>query len=477
MNKEEMLRAVNISLAKKNFWTFCKCLCPKVYNEEHQHLKKWCEIYQKWYETGDKKYLLFNAPPRHGKSLTAQLFAAWVLGNNPEERVMVLCYSKELSVKFSRAVRSFITSKHLDKDEKSIFFCDIFPGAGLKGGEGAAGQWSVKGSVTTSFYSCSINSTITGFGATLLIIDDIVSNDVEARNEELLRDRYQSINDTVLQSRVEEGGKVICSSTRWAKADISGQLLEDYGDECEIYTAKAYDEENDKMLCPAMLSKENYLKKKMHGDIAIFMANFQQELLDENGRLYEEWFKTWNASELPLYDNKGRSIIYKSEAMIDVADKGTDYLACIFYYPMKDGRILVKDILFSNESLNKTEPEIIKGIKNNDTILCILEGNNGGAIFKELLQKDYKEQHGNTCVFKYFTQTKNKESRILNQAPWVQENIYFPEGWQARFPQFYEALYRFQRDFKSNKHDDAADCITMIADKYNSSFGKGLKIY
>ena len=44
------------------------------------------------------------------------------------------------------------------------------------------------------------------------------------------------------------------------------------------------------------------------------------------------------------------------------------------------------------------------------------------------------------------------------------EHIYFPANWRDRWPAFYDALMKYQREGK-NKHDDAPDALTGIAEK------------
>ena len=44
------------------------------------------------------------------------------------------------------------------------------------------------------------------------------------------------------------------------------------------------------------------------------------------------------------------------------------------------------------------------------------------------------------------------------------DHIYFPVNWADRWPEFYKAVTRYQREGK-NEHDDAADALTGVAEK------------
>ena len=43
------------------------------------------------------------------------------------------------------------------------------------------------------------------------------------------------------------------------------------------------------------------------------------------------------------------------------------------------------------------------------------------------------------------------------------EHIYFPWNWADRFPEYYKAMVRYQKEGK-NAHDDAPDATTGIAE-------------
>lgn len=50
-------------------------------------------------------------------------------------------------------------------------------------------------------------------------------------------------------------------------------------------------------------------------------------------------------------------------------------------------------------------------------------------------------------------------------------HVLFPKGWENKYPEFYKALYEYQREGK-NKHDDAPDCLTGCVEK---AFRKGAR--
>ena len=47
------------------------------------------------------------------------------------------------------------------------------------------------------------------------------------------------------------------------------------------------------------------------------------------------------------------------------------------------------------------------------------------------------------------------------------EHIYFPVNWRDRWPEYYNAMVKYQREGK-NKNDDAPDATTGVAEQFNT---------
>ncbi|MCB6367724.1 phage terminase large subunit, partial [Intestinibacillus massiliensis] len=94
-----------------------------------------------------------------------------------------------------------------------------------------------------------------------------------------------------------------------------------------------------------------------------------------------------------------------------------------------------------------------------------IESNNGGRGFARNVERELRDRyHSNKTIVRTFTQTKNKQARIYSNSAWVMGHIYFPEDWKNRWPEYYNAMIRYQKEGK-NKHDDAQDATTGIAEK------------
>ena len=452
--KEELRRQAKFELARRDFFYYCKLTKPFFYKDDRVYLKEICNELQDFLNSNDR-ILVLNAPPRHGKSLTAQAFTEWVLGNNNKEKVMTGSYNETLSTTFSKAVRNTIQEVKADKDR--VVYSDIFPTTRIKQGDGAMNLWSLEEG-HNNYLSTSPKGTATGFGCSLMIIDDLIKSAEEAFNELELAKQWKWFTDTML-SRREKGAKIIIIMTRWATNDLAGKVLDHFeGEKVRHVSFKALQDDGG-MLCDDVMDRETYEEQKALADISIFSANYQQHPIDIEGRLYSE-LKTYHS--IPR-DEKGNPLFDEIRNYTDTADKGSDYL-CSINYGIYDQQAYILDLLYTKKPMEETEPATAKLLYDGNVNTSDIEGNNGGRGFaravKRHLRADYQT---NKPVINCFHQAQNKQSRIHSNATWVMENIYFPYNWNVRFPEFYESMTRYQREGK-NAHDDAQDAITGIAE-------------
>lgn len=399
---------------------------------------------------------------RHGKSRTASLFVEWVLGNNQNEKIMTGSYNETLSTTFSKNVRNSIMEEKADQYKP--VFSDVFPKVKIKRGDGAMNLWSLEGGYN-NYLATSPTGTATGFGASLMIIDDLIKNAEEANNENVKEKHWEWFTNTML-SRLEEGGKIVIIMTRWASDDLAGKVLEWCENKKKKYkhiSMKALvDEDKKEMLCSEVLSYESYMDKvsAMGEDIA--SANYQQEPIDLKGCLYSS-FKTY--TELPPYFEQIKSYT-------DTADEGTDYL-CSMVYGVYQKEAYILDILYTQEAMEKTEQATAKMFYDNKVNVARIESNNGGRGFARNVKRILEQElDSNYTVIRPFHQSQNKLARILTNATWVMEHIYYPTNWRDRWPDYYKAMVKYQRTGK-NKNDDAPDCTTGIAEDIGAREGIG----
>ncbi len=156
---------------------------------------------------------IVNTPPRTGKSRLLSVWTVvWALMRNPDEEIVIVSYSDELAQAHSREARKIINEHHeylrfrLARDKTSV------------------GQWRLEGRAG-GLLATGINSGLTGFGSTLMLLDDVVKDAAEA-NSRAHRERVLNEYRATLSSRLHPGGSILLVMTRWHERDLAGALLD-----------------------------------------------------------------------------------------------------------------------------------------------------------------------------------------------------------------------------------------------------------
>jgi len=434
IQKEQLKRVLKIELARRDLWHFCNLLYPDFYLESRQYLKDLCKVIQ-----SRPKKLMINMPPRTGKSLTLTLAETWFLGHNNLEKIISVSYNETLSGRFSKGVRNTIEATRNDPD--MFVFSDVFPNTKIKRGDGSFSLWSLENSYF-SYIGAGVGSSITGLGASLLVVDDIIKSAKEAYTNHVLEGHYDFYRNTLL-SRLETGGIQIVNMTRWADDDLCGRLLKEEDD----WTVFKVAMENDgKPLCELLMSQEEMDTKKKSMSEEIWFANYQQQILMSSRNLYKNGFAMFNE-----WDDKSKRTI-----IMDIADKGSDFVAGISFIP--NGEFYdVMGHFYDSTELADIEDKVVNWIKSQNANIVFVEANHVGNYFSRNLRKKLS---GEGIIIKTFNTVSNKEARIKAGSWWIQEFVRFHKSLKAT--EFFRQLITFQQDFKANKHDDVPDVTTGI---------------
>ncbi len=437
-------------LARRVFYDYCRLKYPSHYVDERAYLADVCHRMQAFIEQNDKRFLVVNLPPRHYKSFTATNFVEWYFGREPHRKVMTGSYNETLSTTFARKVRDTIEERRVAGGP--LVYRDVFPDTQIKYGQASASLWALAGSSQDNYLATSPKGTATGFGANIVLIDDVIKNSEEAYNETVLEQHWDWFTNTMMQRLEGDDWKVIVIMTRWATNDLAGRVLASYDDVEHItYTAVQPD---GSMLAPSILTRRDYGLKTQNMNPDIIEANYNQKPIDVKGRLYSE-FMTYEA----LPQGPAKRVNYT-----DTADTGSDFL-CSVDYEEHDGDVYVTDVVISDDAMETTEPQVAAMLDADGVNEATIESNNGGRGFARNIERLLKETHGNRrCVIKWVAQTSNKEARILASSAWVSKHVFMPPNWKHRWPEFYRQLMSYQKKGR-NKHDDAPDVLAAIYER------------
>lgn len=452
--KQIDIQEAKYALARKDFFFYCNLTAPKFYKKSRQYLIDLCNSFQEFIESKDDDVLVINVGPRHGKSRTAGKFVEWIIGQDHSKKVMTGSYNETLSTTFSKSVRNAI--QEIKADEKITTLCDVFPGTEIKRGDGAMNLWGLVDGYQ-NYLATSPGGTATGFGADIILIDDLIKNALEANNAFVLDGHWEWFVNTML-SRLETGGKIILIMTRWHSKDLAGRALDELpklGYKVRHVNMKTLQDDGT-MLCDEILTRDEYERKVRAMSPEIASANYQQEPIDLKGKLYSQ-LKEYEAADLPTFK--------RVASYTDTADEGKDYLASYIYGETLDNEAYILDVLYTKAPMEVTEGQLASKLHEHNVNIAHIESNNGGRGYARSVERILKDKYGsNKTKIAWFHQSKNKQARILSGATWVMDHVYFPKGWRNKWPELHEALNVYQREGK-NSNDDAPDALTGIGEK------------
>ncbi len=257
--------------------------------------------------------LIFEAPPRHGKSeLVSRFTPAWYIGTFPGRRVMLASYEAEFAATWGRKARNI-----LEEVGQPIF------GVNVADDSRARNLWEARLSWTPEdddlfdwlavegggMITAGVGGPMTGKGADLLIIDDPVKNREEA-DSPTYRKRVWEWWQSTAYTRLEPGGIAVVMQTRWHEDDLAGRLLaemESGGEEWHVVRLPALAEADDPLdrdagdaLWPARYDEEALKAIKLAVGTYVWEALYQQRPAPIEGGIFKDaWWQFYPALRWP----------------------------------------------------------------------------------------------------------------------------------------------------------------------------------
>lgn len=225
--KRATLELAKREMARRHFLDFIEYTHPDfILGKFHEILCNKLENIAYAVMRGEKRLLIIQAPPRHGKTeIVTKNYPAWLFGRFPFVKIMSASYNTTKAKDYARAIQMYIND---------IKYTALFPNTQLamskSGGnklhKRTATEFDIIGYLES--YKCSgIGGSFTGSGGQFLIVDDPVKNSEEAESPV----KRQSVYDWFTSSfatRGDAGGfAVIVCATRWHYMDLTGMLLND----------------------------------------------------------------------------------------------------------------------------------------------------------------------------------------------------------------------------------------------------------
>jgi predicted phage terminase large subunit-like protein len=282
----------------------------------HREICTRLEIFIEDLLAGKRPRLMLFMPPRHGKSaISSRAVPAFALTKDPSLEIMVVSYSADLANSFSYDCRDLL---------KRQWYQDTFPDVRLASDRKGILRWTT--TAGGGYNPIGVHGSITGHGADLLIIDDVVKGNAEAqsaRDLEKTYDRYKSS----IYNRLSPRGGCILLMTRWSDLDLPGRLL--------AAEADGSGERWDVIKYPAIATHDEEHRKK--GE-ALHPERFPLEILEQIRKVSgpDEWESLYQQEPVPPGGEYVREEWIKRYSPEDILGKSWNHVVISWDTAFKD---------------------------------------------------------------------------------------------------------------------------------------------
>jgi predicted phage terminase large subunit-like protein len=406
--------------------------------------------------TGGVTRLIITVPPRGLKSTCASIaLPAWILGHDPTARIICISYSGDLAERNARDCRRVMESEWYQR---------IYPRTRLSHEKNTEKEF-----VTTAQgfrYSTSIGGTLTGRGATYIIIDDSLKAD-EAMSEVSRTGVNESYRRTIY-SRLDDKrtGRIIIVQQRLHVDDLIGHVLQNQSqiwthlnlpaiaetdEEIPIGRNRVYRRKIGDVLHPARESEETLAETKINLGSYDYSAQYQQSPAPREGAILKrEWFQVYDE----VVRTRGDRIFQSWDTAL-TDGVSSDYSVCITFL-VRGSNYYILDVL--REKLNypdlrrriyrhwldwgATEPPIIEDRGSGTSLIQELRGDQFAGLPKAIA----------------FQPDGDKVSRMHRESAKIEAgHVHVPEraDW---LDDFFLEITQFPR----GRHDDQVDALSQF---------------
>ena len=423
----------------EDFLTFVKHVWPEFI--EGYHHKIIAEKFNKL-ARGEIKRLIVNMPPRHTKSeFASNYLPAWMIGKNPNLKIIQTTHTAELAVRFGRKAKNLIDSPE---------YQEVFQ-TRLQEDSKAAGRWETEGG--GEYFAAGVGGAITGRGADLLIIDD-PHKEQDAMSKEGFDKAYEWYTSGPRQ-RLQPGGSIVVVMTRWSTKDLTGCLIhgqkEVKGDQWELVEFPAI-LPSGLPVWPEYWKLDELEKVEATLPIAKWNAQWMQAPTAEEGAIIKrEWWQDWPHEHPPQTE-----FIIQSYDTAFLKKETADYSAITTWGMFRDDENQMHIILLDAEKDRFEFPELRRVAHESYLFwrpqMVLIEAKASGIPLTHELSRmgipvvNYTPSKGN-----------DKHVRVNTVAP------FFESGrvWAPMHKQYAQEVIEECAAFPNGSHDDYVDSMTQ----------------
>ena len=417
------------------------------------------------------KMLVIECPPGIGKSVCGSFTFLYQYALHPERRSLMGGHTTSLCNGFFQDILDFI-------DSPEYRFREIFPEfPKIEKNAEYRMIYTERKKREPNLMFTSIEAGATGIIHVdgLLYVDDLIKNAEQARNPEQcvkVREAYTGqLQDRITSDQVP----ILVIGTRWSINDHISYLINKYENEpwFEHISVPCMNEartESNFMYDFGLAKTVEHWNRLIRDDNEVIAAaKYFCIAIDEKGKVFTK-------DSLCYFNSLPMGEPDRIVSHVDVAYGGGDnYSMPIAYVYGRDVYIL--DVIYSKDNKDVTRPLTVRKIQEHRIQKVHFEGNNGGDLFADNVNRDLREQgfYCNITSSKVPT-NKSKIDRILSVESEIKGKdtnsntyriLFLAESkWTPEYRRFMQDIFNFSNDYnnanKKNLHDDAPDSVAGL---------------
>lgn len=411
------------------------CLYARAGFQTPMHLKSIIK-HLEMVESGQIKRLIISCPPRHGKTLTSSImFPAWFMGKNPKKDMILVSYNEMLASDLGRDIRNLMKTDEF----KNVFSTRI--------ADDSSSMKHFNTNLGGAVSAVGMGGTVTGRGGHVIIVDDLIKNDQEARSVIHRRNMLNFWHNTLYTRQQDKNAAFIIVNNRWHEDDLIGDILRNSTEKWVHLKFPAIDKAGH-ALWPDKFDLNYFQTIKDNNTLHMFETQFQQEPFTEEGEYIKASDIQWlDASKMPKFTDYENIVIG-----CDLTFKGG--LENDFVVGQMWGKIgnnyyfidMIRDQWDFTDTLFHVEHFMVENKCNN---VLIEDAANGAAVTNVLSEK--------FAGIQLWKPEGDKISRVNAVSPLFRTKHVFVKKQIPQIDQFIHELTHFP----NAAHDDTVDACTM----------------
>lgn len=465
--------------SEKCFWEPC---------EDKWFHKEWYDVLQ----NRDIKNGLIIAPRSSAKSTCwAKKGPIWLLGNNPDLRIVLISRTAERSQSNLAYIKLNIESNDRIRE--------VFPYEEIGGrvyGLKESNPWGTERITVKnnrmdglpSVYAVGLEGSIAGIRADIIIVDDLVdTNNVMTESQ---REKVNMFWDTVVIPTLNPGGRILAVGTRYHARDFYARLLEDeaYKKHTFMFPAIKLDDSGEYLLdengnmqsyWPERVTIEDLIKMKEHMGSLAFNSQMMCDPSGYAGQLFDpEHIQFYDPIKglLPIWGDLDFVMAVDPNITDDPSSDNTAIITGAF--DRKRGDLYVLDIFAKPLDFVGQVKELMHYGKRaqvsvgnhrfESEIRISKIGVEATAYQRSLVKTGYLS---GLPVVEIKQGNAKKDVRILGIQPHVENGrVKFPDPDKVNIP-WWDAFYEEYCTFPRGRRDDRLDALEILLSMVSESFG------